>query len=120
MVHDRDQNYDAFTSVARQLRCAHILRDLADCAESYPDAIWPGQAADALRALIHAANEARAQGRDAVPGETTAADLRLFRSAIRGAAGCPPRARREGEAETRPGPAGMPARPRGRHPPLPV
>ena len=81
-VHDRYQNYDAFTSVAHQLCCAHLLRDLADCAESYPDAIWPGQAADALRGLIHAANEARAQGLDAVPGDPIAADLRLFRSAV--------------------------------------
>jgi transposase len=82
MVHDRYQNYDAFTAVAHQLCCAHILRDLADCAESYPDAIWPGQAADALRALIHAANQARAQGLDAVPGDAATADLRLFRSAV--------------------------------------
>lgn len=81
-VHDRYQNYDAFGEVAHQLCCAHVLRDLADCAESYPDAIWPGQAADALRALIHAANEARAQGLDAVPGDLIAGDLRLFRSAV--------------------------------------
>ena len=36
----------------------HILRDLQDCAETYPGAIWPGQAQDALRALIHARNQA--------------------------------------------------------------
>ena len=82
MVHDRYQNYDAFSAVAHQLCCAHILRDLADCAETYPDAIWPGQAADALRALIHAANQAREAGLDTVPDETAAADLRLFRSAV--------------------------------------
>lgn len=81
-VHDRYQNYDAFTAVAHQLCCAHVLRDLAGCAESYPDAIWPGQAADALRALIHAANQARARGLEAVPGNAIAADLRLFRSAV--------------------------------------
>jgi hypothetical protein len=81
-VHDRYQNYGAFGQVAHQLCCAHLLRDLEDCAESYPDAIWPGQAADALRALIHAANEARARGLDAVPGDPVAADLRLFRSAV--------------------------------------
>ena len=81
-VHDRYQNYDAFAEIAHQLCCAHVLRDLADCAESCPGAIWPGQAADALRALIHAANEARAQGLDAVPGDPIAADLRLFRSAV--------------------------------------
>jgi len=82
VVHDRYQNYDAFGGVTHQLCCAHVLRDLEDCAESYPDAIWPGQAADALRALIHAANQARGAGLDAVPGEKTAADLRLFRSAV--------------------------------------
>ena len=81
-VHDRYQNYDAFGEVAHQLCCAHVLRDLADCAESYPDAIWPGQAADALRALIHAANQARAQGLDTVPADAATADLRLFRSAV--------------------------------------
>ena len=81
-VHDRYQNYDAFAAVAHQLCCAHILRDLADCAESHPDAVWPGQAADALRALIHAANEARDKGLAAVPDEVAAADLRLFRSAV--------------------------------------
>jgi transposase len=82
VVHDRYQNYDAFTAVTHQLCCAHLLRDLADCAESYPGAIWPGQAADALRALVHAANTARARGLDAVPDEEIAADLRLFRSAV--------------------------------------
>ena len=81
-VHDRYQNYDAYNGIAHQLCCAHLLRDLADAAEQYPDAIWPGQAADALRALIHAANEARGQGLDAAPAEDIAADLRLFRSAV--------------------------------------
>jgi transposase len=82
-VHDRYQNYDAFGEVAHQLCCAHILRDLEDAAQAYPDAIWPGQAADALRALIHAANTARGNGLVAVPDTETAAGLRLFRSAVR-------------------------------------
>ncbi len=81
-VHDRYQNYDAFTAVAHQLCAAHLLRDLEDAAQSYPDAIWPGQAADALRALIHAANAARGQGLAAVPADDAANDLRLFRSAV--------------------------------------
>ena len=81
-VHDRYQNYDAYGAIAHQLCCAHLLRDLADAAEQYPDAIWPGQAAGALRALIHAANAAREQGLDAAPVDATAADLRLFRSAV--------------------------------------
>ena len=82
LVHDRYQNYDAIAGVLHQLCCAHILRDLEDAAQAYPDAIWPGQATDALRALIHAAGAARGQGLPAVPDETAAADLRLFRSAV--------------------------------------
>ena len=83
LVHDRYQNYDAIPGVVHQLCCAHLLRDLQDAAQAYPDAIWPGQAAHALRALIHAANTAREQGLPAVPAEDTAGDLRLFRNAVR-------------------------------------
>jgi transposase len=81
-VHDRYQNYDAFEALAHQLCCAHLLRDLEDAAQSWPEAIWPGQAADALRALIHAANQAREQGLDAIPAGAAATDLRLFRAAV--------------------------------------
>lgn len=81
-VHDRYQNYDAFDAVWHQLCCAHLLRDLEDAAQAHPDAIWPGQAAEALRALIHSANEARAKGLAAAPAGETAADLRLFRHAV--------------------------------------
>jgi hypothetical protein len=83
LVHDRYQNYDAIPGVLHQLCTQHILRDLEDAAQSYPDAIWPGQAAEALRALIHAANVSRAKGLAAVPDEDIAADLRLFRNAVR-------------------------------------
>src|SRR5713101_1154292 len=62
---------------------AHLLRDLEDAAQSYPGAIWPGQVAEALRALIHAANTAREQGLDAVPGADTAAALARTRSSRR-------------------------------------
>jgi hypothetical protein len=82
IVHDRYQNYDKIPGVIHQLCCQHLLRDLEDAAQSCPDAIWPGQAADALRALIHAANLARAQGLPAVPDADTAADLRLFRHGV--------------------------------------
>ena len=68
LVHDRYQNYDAIPGVLHQLCTPHILRDLEDAAQAYPDAIWPGQAADALRALIHAANTARGQGPRRRPG----------------------------------------------------
>jgi hypothetical protein len=82
LVHDRYQNYDKFGGVAHQLCTAHILRDLEDAAQAYPDAIWPGQAADALRALIHQANLARDQGLHAVPANRTAKDLKLFRHGV--------------------------------------
>jgi transposase len=83
IAHDRYQNYDAIPGVLHQLCTQHILRDLEDAAQSYPDAVWPGQATDALRALIHASNAARAKGLPAVPGDDTAADLSLFRNAVR-------------------------------------
>jgi len=83
LVHDRYQNYDAVPGVLHQLCTQHILRDLEDAAESYPDAIWPAQAAEALRGLIHAANTARANGLAAVPDGDMAADLVLFRNAVR-------------------------------------
>ena len=82
LVHDRYQNYDAIPGVLHQLCTQHILRDLEDAAQSYPDAIWPGQAADALRALIHAANVSRDKGLAAVPDAGKAADLVLFRNAV--------------------------------------
>jgi transposase len=83
LVHDRYQNYDAIRGVLHQLCTQHILRDLEDAAQSYPDAIWPGQASGALRTLIHAANTARGKGLAAVPAEEIAADLHLFRNAVR-------------------------------------
>jgi hypothetical protein len=83
LVHDRYQNYDAVPGVLHQLCAAHLLRDLEDAAQSYPGAVWPGQAAEALRGLIHAANTARAKGLAAVPDTDMAADLVLFRNAVR-------------------------------------
>ena len=44
----------------------HLLRDLDDAAQVYPDAVWPVQIADALRELIHQANLARDTGRDQI------------------------------------------------------
>ena len=82
IVHDRYQNYDKFDGVAHQLCAAHILRDLEDAAQAYPDAIWPGQIARELRALIHRANLARARGLDTVPQDAIAEHLRLFRHGV--------------------------------------
>ena len=83
VVHDRYQNYDKFPGITHQLCAAHLLRDLEDAARSYPGAIWPGQIAGALRALIHAANLVREQGLAAVPDEATAEHLKLFRHGAR-------------------------------------
>ena len=82
VVHDRYVNYDSFAGISHQLCCQHLLRDLEDAAQTYPDAIWPGQVAGALRGLIHAANAARDQGLAAVPAETTAEHLKLFRRGV--------------------------------------
>src|ERR1700684_2445815 len=82
IVHDRYVNYDHFNGVAHQLCAAHLLRDLEDAAQAYPDAIWPGQVADALRALIHQANIAREQDLAAVPDDAISGHRRLFRHGV--------------------------------------
>jgi transposase len=82
VVHDRYVNYDSFEAISHQLCCQHLLRDLEDAAQSYPDAIWPGQIAEALRGLIHAANTARDQGQSTVPAAMTAEHLTLFRRGV--------------------------------------
>jgi transposase len=82
IVHDRYQNYDSFDGISHQLCCQHLLRNLEDAAQSYPEAIWPGQTAEALRGLIHAANVARDQGLSTVPAEMTVGHLTLFRRGV--------------------------------------
>jgi len=82
IVHDRYRNYDKIPGVLHQLCTQHLPRDLEDAAQAYPDAAWPGQAAEALRALIHASNVARDKGLASVPADDTAADLKLFRHAV--------------------------------------
>ena len=120
VVHDRYVNYDSFSGISHQLCCQHLLRDLEDAAQSYPDAIWPGQIADALRGLIHAANVARGQGLAAVPAEMTAEHLKLFR---RGVTVGLSQVRRVPGAKSKQPPArhaaGMPAAPRSRRAPVP-
>ena len=82
VVHDRYQNYDAFPGLIHQLCCQHLIRDCQDAAETYPQAIWPGQIADALRGLIHAANQARDQGLAAVPTGIAAPLIHTFRHGV--------------------------------------
>jgi transposase len=68
VVHDRYHLYDSaqIGELVHQLCCQHLLRDLTGAGETYPDAHWPGQIADALRGLIHQANLARDAGRDTI------------------------------------------------------
>jgi len=84
IVHDRYQNYDSaeLGTLIHQLCCAHLLRDLDGAAEVYPDAAWPTQIADALRALIHQANLARQQGSSSIPSTITDPLYQLFRDGV--------------------------------------
>jgi hypothetical protein len=85
-VHDRYSLYDHPDLTGRlaghQLCTAHLLRDLADAAETYPDQHWPPQAIRALRALIGAAATARAAGQPAVPTDITEPLIQEFRQAV--------------------------------------
>jgi len=84
IVHDRYQNYDSaqLGTLVHQLCCAHLLRDLADAAQVYPDAVWPTQIADALRGLIHHANLAREQNLPTIDADIRDALLRRFRDGM--------------------------------------
>ena len=52
VVSDRYQNYfhDSWEHIAGNQAClAHILRDYQDCAETYPEAVWPARRGGAAR-----------------------------------------------------------------------
>jgi transposase len=84
IVHDRYQNYDSavFGELTHQLCTAHLCRDLDGAGEVYPDAHWPTQIADALRGLIHEANLARENGRDAIAAEVRDKLIKQFTDAV--------------------------------------
>ena len=85
-VHDRYDTYDrgALADAAgHQLCCAHLLRDLQDAAECYPDQHWPAQAQRALRALIGAHHRAREAGLTHVPADQRAGPITELRRAVR-------------------------------------
>jgi transposase len=84
IVHDRYQNYDstALGALVHQLCTAHLLRDLDDAAQVYPEQVWPVQIADALRELIHEANLAHDRGLPAIPGDIHDALLRRLRNGM--------------------------------------
>lgn len=85
VVSDRYQGYwsETWTSFAGHQACAaHLIRDFADCAETYPGSGWPEQAQRALRGLIRAWHAAREQGLPAVPGDVRAPLELEFRRAV--------------------------------------
>jgi transposase len=84
VVHDRYVVYDnpEFAHVVHQLCCQHLLRDLADAGEVYPDQCWPAQIADALRGLIHATNLARQAGHDGIDAATREKLLHTLRHGV--------------------------------------
>ena len=61
LVHDRYSAYDSAVLGAHthQLCVAHLVRNLASAAQTYPGQDWAQQIRWALRGLIHAANTAR-------------------------------------------------------------
>jgi transposase len=85
VVSDRYQNYfhPRWEHIAGNQACAaHILRDYQDCAEAYPDAVWPVQAQRALRGLIHAWHAARGQDLEAIPAGVRKPLEHEFRHAV--------------------------------------
>ncbi len=85
-VHDRYTVYDQAGNFAdgvrHQLCCSHLLRDLEDAAETYPEHVWPVQCQRALRGLIHAANLARAAGQAEIDPATRDPLIREFRDGV--------------------------------------
>jgi transposase len=86
-VHDRYSLYDhpelTKTLAGHQLCTAHLLRDIADAVETYPDHPWPAQADRALRGLIRAARIARDAGQPAVPPDVAEPLILELRRAVR-------------------------------------
>ena len=84
VVHDRYQNYDSaqLGRLVHQLCTAHLLRDIDDAGQVYPDAVWPVQIADALRGLIHQANLAREAGHHTITNQVRDALVNRFRHGV--------------------------------------
>ena len=77
-----DPTSPALGTLTHQLCTQHLLRDLDDAAQVYPDAVWPIQIAQALRGLIHEANQARDHGRDTIADDVATALLDRFRHGV--------------------------------------
>lgn len=85
-VHDRYANYfhSRWEHLAGHQACAaHLLRDFADAAETYPDAHWPEQAQRTLHGLIRAWHAARAQGLAEIDPQIRATLSQEFADAIK-------------------------------------
>jgi hypothetical protein len=85
VVHDRYALYDCeeFTGFLHQLCVSHLLRDLQDVAETYPEEVWPAQLQGALRGLVHQANLARAARLAEVPAALRDRLIAEYRGAVR-------------------------------------
>jgi transposase len=93
-VTDRYVNYfhSGWKHIAGHQAClAHLIRDFQDAAETYPGAIWPGQAQRALRGLIRAWHDARDAGLAAIPAGTADPLILEFRRAVRAGLAAVPR-----------------------------
>lgn len=104
IVHDRYVTYDSqmLGTLTHQLCCQHLLRDLTGAAETYPQAHWPAQIAEALRGLIHAANLARAQALEAIEPNTKDELIKQFRDGVLvGLSATTSHGNRPGERKTR-------------------
>ena len=85
-VHDRYANYfhPRWDTLAGHQACAaHVLRDFADAAETYPDQHWPAQAQRALRGLIGQWHAARNTGLPAIAEQVRDKLALEFRRAVR-------------------------------------
>ena len=85
VVSDRYQNYFStrWEHVAGNQAClSHLLRDFEDCAETYPDAIWPEQAQRALRGMIRAWHAAVEQELPSIPADALKPLAHEFRHAV--------------------------------------
>lgn len=85
-VHDRYANYfhRRWENLAGHQACAaHLLRDFADAAETYPDAHWPAQAQRALRGLIKTWHHARDNGLATIDQRVRQELSAEFRHAVR-------------------------------------
>ncbi|MGH3587987.1 MAG: IS66 family transposase [Pseudonocardia sp.] len=85
-VHDRYCNYfhPRWEHLAGHQACnAHLLRDFADAAETYPEAHWPAQAQRALRGLIKAWHTARTDGLTEIDPQIRQELTTEFRDAVK-------------------------------------